>query len=604
MFYPEELIEEVRSRSDIVSVISGSVKLTRKGSGYFGCCPFHNEKTPSFHVSPDRQTYHCFGCGVGGNVITFVMEYENYSFAEAVKQLADRAGIALPEKELTGAEKEQASLRSALLAVNGEAAKYYYYQLRSERGRRALAYLTDRGLDAETIRKFGLGYSLPMADDLYQYLKKKGFRDELLERAGLARIREKGVTDYFWNRVMFPIMDVNSRVIGFGGRVMGTGEPKYLNSPETKLFDKSRNLYGLHLARRTRRQYMLLCEGYMDVIALHRAGFDCAVASLGTALTPGHASLLKRYTSNVIIAYDSDGAGVKAAMRAIPILREAGLSVRVLDMRPYKDPDEFIVHLGAEAYQKRIDEAVNFFLYQADVLSREYDFTNPEKKTDYQRALAVRLAGFEDALERENYLQAVCQRQQIPETAMRAMMNRIGGAQLKTRQDREEDREVREEAPGAAPEPRRAGAKREKDAGMRDAQRRLLCLVVREDVTLAQIEKSIREDDFTDDIYRELFRIICEAKRAGRSVKEASLVTIFAEDEEKRDAVAKVFDGDREEETTPAGERLLDESLRRLRLHSLNTRIKKETSAEQLQKLIIQKNAAERAQLQAPRPGK
>ena len=478
MFYPEELIEEVRSRSDIVSVISGSVKLTRKGSGYFGCCPFHNEKTPSFHVSPDRQTYHCFGCGVGGNVITFVMEYENYSFAEAVKQLADRAGIALPEKEMTGAEKEQASLRAALLAVNGEAAKYYYYQLRSGRGRRAMDYLTNRGLDAETVRKFGLGYSLPMADDLYQYLKKKGFHDELLERAGLVRIREKGVTDYFWNRVMFPIMDVNSRVIGFGGRVMGSGEPKYLNSPETKLFDKSRSLYGLHLARRTRRPYMILCEGYMDVIALHRAGFDCAVASLGTAFTPGHASLLKRYTANVIIAYDSDGAGVKAAMRAIPILREAGLSVRVLDMRPYKDPDEFIVHLGAEAYQRRIDEAVNFFLYQADVLSREYDLTNPEKKTDYQRALAVQLAGFEDALERENYLQAVCQRRQIPETAMRAMLNRIGGAQRKSRQDRLSDHEAdREEQEGIAEPPvarRSAGARREKDAGLLEAQRRLL----------------------------------------------------------------------------------------------------------------------------------
>ena len=325
MRYSEDIIEEVRAKTDIVELISGYVKLQRRGSSYFGLCPFHNEKSPSFSVSPGKQMYYCFGCGAGGNVFTFLMEYENYSFQEALKLLADRAGVKLPEVSYSREAREEADRKALLLEINKEAAKYYYCKLRSPAGEKAMEYLKGRGLRDETIRKFGLGYSDRYNSDLYRYLKSRKYSDEVLRETGLFNADEKkGMYDKFWNRVIYPIMDANSRVIGFGGRVMGDGKPKYLNSPETKIFDKSRNLYGLHAARGSRRKNLIICEGYMDVISMHQAGFTNAVASLGTALTSQQASLLKRYTQEVLVIYDSDEAGIKAALRAIPMLRERG----------------------------------------------------------------------------------------------------------------------------------------------------------------------------------------------------------------------------------------------------------------------------------------
>ncbi len=365
MYYSDELIEEVRSKNDIVDVISSYVKLQKKGSSYFGLCPFHNEKSPSFSVSRQKQMYYCFGCGAGGNVFTFLMEYENYSFLEALKYLADRAGVELPRQELSKEARERADTKAILLEINKAAARYFYIQLKERQGERALAYLKGRQLGDDTIRAFGLGYANKYSDDLYRYLKGQGYQDDMIAKAGLITVDEKhGAHDKFWNRVMFPIMDANSRVIGFGGRVMGDGKPKYLNSPETMIFDKSRNLYGLNRARSSRKSYFLLCEGYMDVISLHQAGFTNAVASLGTALTQGHASLIKRYVKEVYLTYDSDEAGTKAALRAIPILREAGISAKVIRMEPYKDPDEFIKNLGKEAFEDRIREARNGFLFR------------------------------------------------------------------------------------------------------------------------------------------------------------------------------------------------------------------------------------------------
>src|SRR5699024_240371 len=324
--------EEIRSRSDIVDVISGYVKLKRKGSSWFGLCPFHNEKSPSFSVSRDKQMYYCFGCGAGGNVFTFLMEYENFSFVEALQFLADQAGIQLPQQEYSKEARQEADLKSQLLKIHKEAAQFYFYQLKSQNGKTAYQYLLDRGLSRETIVHFGLGSASRYSGALYRYLKEKGYSDELLIQTGLFLQDEKrGMYDKFWNRVMFPIMDVNNRVIGFGGRVMGDGKPKYLNSPETKVFDKSRNLYGLNFARSSRKKNLIACEGYMDVIAMHQAGFDNAVASLGTALTAAQASLMKRYTDEVLLLYDSDEAGRKAAVRAIPLLRRAGLGQKVVD---------------------------------------------------------------------------------------------------------------------------------------------------------------------------------------------------------------------------------------------------------------------------------
>ena len=326
MRYSEELIEEVRLKNDVVDVISGYVNLKKKGSNYFGLCPFHNEKSASFSVTPSKQMYYCFGCGAGGNVISFIMEYENYSFMEAIQYLAERAGVELPEGEMSEESRKQDTLRAQILELNKIAAKYFYFLLRQPDGKAGYDYLVNRELSKETMQQFGLGYASKYGDDLYRYIKELGYSDEIIRQSGLVNVDEKhGMSDKFWNRVMFPIMDVNHRVIGFGGRVMGDGKPKYLNSPETKVFDKSRNLYGLNHARTSRKRNMIVCEGYMDVIALHQAGFTQAVASLGTAFTSGHANLLKRYTEEVYLTYDSDEAGTMAALRAIPILKESGL---------------------------------------------------------------------------------------------------------------------------------------------------------------------------------------------------------------------------------------------------------------------------------------
>ena len=492
-YFSDEIIEEVRSRNDIVDVISQYVRLNRKGSTYFGLCPFHNEKTGSFSVSPNKQMYYCFGCGAGGNVFTFLMQYENFTFGEAMEALAERSGVELPKQEFSAEQRREADKRARLLEINKEAAKYYFLLLRSERGKHALSYFKNRALSEETIKKFGLGYSDQYSDDLYRYLRQKGYEDEILKESGLVTIDERrGGYDKFWNRAMFPIMDVHNKVIGFGGRVMGDGEPKYLNSPETRIFDKSRNLYGLNLARTTKKPQLLLCEGYMDVIALHQAGFDNAVASLGTSLTVGHANLLKRYTKDVYLTYDSDGAGVKAALRAIPILKEAGITTKIINMRPYKDPDEFIKALGADEYQKRIDAAENSFLFEIRILEQQYDMNDPEGKTAFYQEAAKKLCGFEEKLERENYIEAVAEKYRIPAEDLRRMVNQYGlkmGLAGEIRAGRGYDGQAGQRAADAS-------RSKKREDGMKQSQKLLLTWLIEQPKLFDKIGSYISPEEF------------------------------------------------------------------------------------------------------------
>ena len=527
MRYPEEVVEEVRMKNDIVDVISGYVKLQKKGSNYFGLCPFHNEKSPSFSVSPSKQMYYCFGCGAGGNVITFVMEYENYSFMEALQMLADRAGVALPKQEYSKEAKEAADLRTALLEINRMAANYYYFQLTNPQGEVGYRYLRDRQLADDTIRHFGLGFANKTSDDLYRYLRAKGYDDKILKETGLVTIEERGAHDKFWNRVMFPIMDVNNRVIGFGGRVMGAGEPKYLNSPETKLFDKSRNLYGLNYARLSREKYILICEGYMDVIAMHQAGFTNAVASLGTAFTTQHAALLKRYTDKVVLTYDSDGAGTKAALRAIPILRDVGMSIRVLNMQPHKDPDEFIKNMGAEAFRERIEQARNSFLFEIDVLKRNYEMDDPEQKTEFYNQVAKKLCEFPEALERENYLEAVSREFFINYEDLKRLVNRMG-ARLGPVAPREEEENT-------------AGKKKmDREDGRNQSQRLLLTWLIENPFLFDKIEGIITPDDFIEDLYHQVAKMVFDGHAAG-NLNPAEILNHFINDEEQYRVVAGLF---------------------------------------------------------------
>jgi len=576
VYYPEEVIEEVRTRNDIVDIVSQYVNLKKKGANYFGLCPFHNEKSPSFSVSPGKQMYYCFGCGAGGNVITFVMEYENYTFVEAVKMLADRAGIALPEVEYSKEARAQADLKNTLLEINRLAANFFYYQLKQPSGKVGYDYFKEkRRLTDDTIRHFGLGYSSKVPDDLYRYMRSKGYNDDILKETGLFFIDERGARDKFWNRVMFPILDVNNRVIGFGGRVMGDGEPKYLNSPETKIFDKSRNLYGLNFARSTKKPQLLLCEGYMDVIALHQAGFDNAVASLGTALTSGHANLLKRYTKNVYLTYDSDEAGTKAALRAAPILREAGVTTRVIRMEPYKDPDEFIKNMGAEAFQERIDQAQNSFLFEIEVLKRDYNLEDPEQKTNFYNAVARKLLEFPEALERDNYTQAVAREQFIPYQELKQLVSRLSSRIVPGA----EQTQPREQF---SPRER----KKEKEDGARQSQRLLLTWLIEDPKLFDKIEGIITPDDFREDLYHQVAQMVFDGHARG-DVNPAGILNHFINDEEQYKEVAALFNASLKESlNNEEQKKAFAETVRRIKKNSLDDQIRRASDLNELQRLI------------------
>ncbi len=526
MYYPDELIEEVRAGNDIVDVVSGYVRIQKKGSSYFGLCPFHNEKSPSFSVSRSKQMFYCFGCGAGGNVFTFVMQYENYSFQEAVKLLADRAGVNLPEIEYGEEVKKRESKKARLLEVNKEAAKYFYYQLRAKNGQAGYQYLKKRQLSDETIKRFGLGYANVTSDDLIRYLKSKGYEDQLITEAGLGSFDEKyGMHDKFWNRVMFPIQDSNHRVIGFGGRVMGDAKPKYLNSPETMIFDKSRNLYGLNFARTARAGNMILCEGYMDVIAMHQAGFTQAVASLGTSFTAGQANLLRRYVGEVILAYDSDGAGVSAALRAIGILKEAGLTGKVLNLEPYKDPDEFMKNLGKEAFEERIRTAENSFFFELRMLQREYDLNDPESKTAFHREIARKLCGFSEEVERENYIEAVAGKYHIGFDNLRKLVLTYAA-------------QTGFAMPAARP---KSGIQKKSDPkeNQKKPQKLLLTWLVDEPALWPKVKKYISPNDFTEEMYRIIAEKLFADLDAG-TLNPAAIISLFTDEEQQREA-AGVF---------------------------------------------------------------
>lgn len=575
MYYSDELIEEIRAKNDIVDVVSSYVKLQKKGSTYFGLCPFHSEKSPSFSVTPSKQMYYCFGCGAGGNVYTFIMKYENYSFTETVKTLADRGGITLPEGDYSAEDKKKADLKAKLLEVNKESAKYFYHVLKSEKGKIGLDYLKNRGLSDETITKFGLGYSTNYSNDLYQYLKSKGYEEHVLKESGLFNYSEKKVYDKFSGRVMFPIMDVNNRVIGFGGRVMGDGQPKYLNSPETILFDKSRNLYGMNIARTSKKDHILICEGYMDVISLHQAGFTNAVASLGTAYTVRQAALIKRYSDNVYLTYDSDGAGVKAALRAIPISKEVGLKTKVIDMKPYKDPDEFIKNLGADEYEKRISVARNSFLYEIDKIKEETDLSDPDLKSEFYQNIAKKLLEFRDELERNVYVDAVCVEYAVPKDSLVKTLNNLSLTMS------EEDIKMVNVS--------KQDTKKPKEEGINIALKTLLTWLI-DDMTLyGKIKNIISLDDFILPMYHEVAEMLFEQLENGE-INPAKIINHF-EDGDIQSEVAGLFSTPvREELTNAEKEKTLNDILYMVKKNSIDYRSRNVSDIAVLQGLIKEQN--------------
>lgn len=563
LYYADDIIEEVRSRNDIVDVIGSYVNLKHKGNSYSACCPFHHEKTPSFHVSREKQMYHCFGCGVGGNVYTFLMEHENYSFPEAVEALAERAGVKLPEQSMSPQAKKQADARTKMKDMNKLAAAYFHYMLKSERGTHAMEYLKNRGLTDETINKFGLGFSDVYSDDLYKYLRSKGYKDEELKDSGLIKYDEKhGASDRFWNRVMYPIIDTNNRVIGFGGRVMGDAKPKYINTQDTPVFDKSRNLYGLNLAKKSKRRGIIFCEGYMDVISMHQAGFDNAVASLGTALTVGQVNLVKRFTDHVYLAYDSDEAGTKAALRALEIMREFEMPARVISLKPYKDPDELIQAEGAESFEKRIDEALSGTMFEIRILANNYNQEDPQERTQFQKEAAKRLSIIMDPLERKNYIDSVAKEYGIDSNSLKEAVTQYGIVNA----GKVDISVFREKRSSKSPE-------EEKEQKQLKSERLLITWLINENSLFEVLKGKLSADDFYEPVYHNIAMELFEQYEKEGKVTPAAIINHY-QSKEEHEKVSGIMQQDFDMEITQNEKsKVITDLVKKIKLRSIQHRI-------------------------------
>lgn len=516
MAIPSSFIDDLVARSDIVDVVSDYVKLTPKGGSYWGLCPFHGEKTPSFHVRADQQNYHCFGCGKGGGVISFVMEVENLPYLDALRLLAKRAGVEFPEQNMDQRSRRK---RARLLELNKEAARFFHSQLHGPAGRQGLEYLQRRGLSRGIMTRFGLGFAPDNWDSLIRAMAQKGYEKGDLLEAGLAVSSQKGrIYDRFRGRVMFPIIDLRGDVIGFGGRVMGDGTPKYLNSPDSPVFNKSRNLFALNLAKNTKLGRIVLTEGYMDTISLYQAGFDCAVASLGTSLTADHAKLLSRFTKEVVICYDADSAGIQAANRAIPLLEKTGLKVRVVRVHGAKDPDEFLKKFGPDAFAKLLDQSENYVNYNLRQLQETYDLTDPTQKAEFARAGAEVISRLDSPVEREVHAGQLAQTAGVGKEALLQEIQRCRRKrfyQAKKKQERRDLTPVNQ----IQPKSRQMRYENPRAARAEEGILRLLLL----DGGLAQQIPDLTPEAFTAPVLGKIYGVLRERLDQGRSLQLGAL---------------------------------------------------------------------------------
>ncbi len=513
MAFDRAFLDELSARNDIVDVVSQYVHLKKSGANYFGLCPFHNEKTPSFSVSADKQLFHCFGCGEGGGVITFVKKAEGLEFIDAVKFLADRAGMQVPED--TKADREASRRRERLLALLKDSARFFHSELWLPENKNVQQYFAERGLTRRTITRFGLGYAADSLHRLTDAMKLKGYSEEELYDAGLVKRSDKArIYDSFRNRVMFPIIDVRGNVIAFGGRVMDDSKPKYLNSPETTVFHKSRNLFALNLAKNTKQDYFILAEGYMDVIALHQAGFDSAVASLGTSLTEDQARILARRTNKVVIAYDADGAGQRAAQRAIDILRKCGLQVNVLKIPGAKDPDEFIKAKGPDLFKALIEKSENHNEYRLERIADKYDLEDDEARVMFLQEAAKMLSRIESGVEREVYTGRAARMAGVTVEAMGNEVKRELGI-LRKKQKQDEKREIRSPVKMAQPKDRTLAYTDMKSAR---AEENVLRLIFCDQKLVPEAEKELPSEWFSSEVLKRIYERAIELDSEGRMV--------------------------------------------------------------------------------------
>ena len=579
MRYPREVLDEVRLQNDIVEVISQYVPLKQKGNSYFGLCPFHNEKTASFSVNSEKQFYYCFGCGAAGNVFSFLMEMENMDFPEAMKKLAERAHITLPEPERSAQVIAAEQTKQRLFDIHTAAGRFFYECLQEKQGEQARAYLTKRQMDPRMARKFGIGYSPDSYDALFKHLKEKGFALSDILKSGLVLENKdgKGYHDRFRGRLMFPIFDVQGRVVGFGGRILAKGEPKYLNSPETILFSKSRNLYGLNFAKAAKKRELILVEGYMDMLSIYQAGFRNVVASLGTAFNNDHARTLKRFADDVILLYDSDEAGTNAALRAIPVLVKNGFRVKVTQVPDGKDPDEFIKAKGAAEFSKLLINAVHYISFEIACIQRKYNLKNPEHRVRFATEAAEILAKLDSEIERNVYLGEVSRVTGVEEEAIRSEIRKLVQKEEAAFEKEAEKRQQNLKNYTAA------GGKVEK--GLIEAQRNLLYYAAQHQGVYEILKGILEEDDFTEEVFRRAFRRIGELWHSAGHVFPADLVSRFEEAKEQK-TVTEIFAVQLPTENGADMEKAINEQVRRLKRTKIDHLTANAATVEEIQKLV------------------
>ena len=519
--YDSGLIEEIKANTDIVEVVSQYVSLKRKGRNYFGLCPFHNEKSPSFSVSETKQIFHCFGCGAGGDVIGFLKKIENIEFKDAVEMLAERANITLPKIETTKEEQKIAMLKEKVYQINEIAAQYFHENLYKPTAKPAQEYVKKRRLDNNTLKKFQIGYSGNF-DELYSELRKRGFNDEEIFESKLVLMSKNGTpNDAFKKRLMFPIKDVKDRVIAFGGRALDDSKPKYINSPDTICYNKGRNLYALNIAKKTEKDFIIMVEGYMDAVSLHQRGIDNAVASLGTALTEKQGRLLKRYKSKIIIGYDADGAGQSATMRGLEILQSIGYDIRILQLEGAKDPDEFIIKYGSGKFNLYVQNAISLVEFKVKNLQKTLDINQVNDKIKFLNEVSNILSKVENDIEKEVYIDKISEQYNISKEAIYAQLNKLAyansaGAKILERQ--------------VAPKPVETKSKIEESNKNSAKENLIILLLINEGENVYQkIKDKISPDDFKDERNKKIVKVLYEELEKGDI---SNVIGLFEKDDE------------------------------------------------------------------------
>ncbi len=565
--YSKETLDYLLESNNIKEVISSYIELKQKGSHYFGLCPFHNEKSPSFNVSEDKQLYHCFGCGASGNVFTFIMMIENYDFLDAVKFLADRINYTLEESNITTSDeyKKKQKLKNDLLEIHKISARFFYDILQSEKGEKGKKYLDDRQVDINMRRKFGLGLISGKKNILYDYLLEKGYSKDTIVKSGLVIERNGSYFDRFWGRIMFPIFDIQNKIVAFGGRAIDGQDPKYLNSPETLLFNKSKVLYNLNYARLAKSEELILVEGYMDVISMYQNGFQNVIATMGTAFNSDHANVLKRYAKSVIILFDSDEAGKKATLKVIPILTDLGIKVKVLSLVDAKDPDEYLNKFGRDMLNKAIKDADDYIMFKIKILKEKFNLDNPQEKVEFTKEVVNILKNLNNEFEVEVYINEISKLTGISETSIK---NEVGkNKNIESIQYKKDESIV---------------IKNKSNQKVSQSIKSIINVISYNTIVRDRIKKYLKIEYLLDDIYSEVLKIIYES---NEEIKPDEIVSRFYSIDEQN-KVSSIFNTALEFKELKDIEKSLNDHLKAILENYINIKIKSLKEPEEIQDLI------------------